>query len=61
MQTAITWISGHMVRPTAPTRPQPDLDPETYDAVSGIVLGVCFGAVIWIGIFYVIYALSSLL
>jgi len=37
-----------------------ELDPKTYDAVSGITLGICAGAVIWIGIFYVVYELIGL-
>ncbi len=50
-----------MVGPTVPTRPRPAMDPQTYNAVSGITLGICLGALIWIGIFFVIYELSSLL
>lgn len=60
MQAATHLISWHYVRPTAPTRPQLELDPKTYDAVSGITLGICAGAVIWIGIFYVVYELIGL-
>ena len=42
-----------------PKRPQTELDPETYDATFGIVFGVGVSAVMWVGIFCVIYALRG--
>jgi hypothetical protein len=59
MQIAINQISWLGALPSAPKRPQPELDPETYDAMLGIVIGVCVSAVMWVGIFCVIYELRG--
>jgi hypothetical protein len=57
MQTAINQISWLGALPSVPKRSQPELDPETYNATFGIAIGVCVGAVMWVGIFCVIYEL----
>jgi hypothetical protein len=59
MQTAINQISWLGALPCVPKRPQTELDPETYDATFGIVFGVGVSAVMWVGIFCVIYALRG--
>ncbi|MGD0774929.1 MAG: hypothetical protein ABSC05_19110 [Candidatus Solibacter sp.] len=42
-----------------PKRPQPELDAETYAATFGIAFGLCVGALIWVGIFYVVYGIGG--
>ena len=57
MQTAINQNSWPGVRLSAPKRPEPELDPETYSATPGIAIGVCVGAEMWVGIFCAVYGL----
>jgi hypothetical protein len=59
MQTAINQISWPGARLSAPKRPEPELDPETYYATLGIVIGICVGAVMWVGIFCAVYGLRG--
>ena len=54
MQMAIDQVLWLRARPSVPKRPQPELDAETYAATFGIAFGVCVGALMWVGIFFVI-------
>jgi hypothetical protein len=59
MQMAIDHILWLRARPSVPKRPQPELDAETYAATFGIAFGLCVGALIWVGIFYVVYGIGG--